>query len=96
MPARSTAELLQGPLRTFAASIRGHYKPEKTYPGPLKLVLVDDLRQDESFNRRYHQQLISDWKRFAPNLSPTHGPGNHLTMLKEPHVQELATLIQNL
>jgi amino acid adenylation domain-containing protein/FkbM family methyltransferase len=96
MPARSTAELLQGPLRTFAASIRAHYKPEKTYPGPLKLVLVDDPRQDESFNRRYHQQLISDWKRFAPNLSPTHGPGNHLTMLKEPHVQELATLIQNL
>lgn len=95
MPPRSKHELLQGPLRTFAASIRAHYKPHKVYPGSLKLVLVDDPRHDEAFNRRYHQQLISDWKRFAPNLVPVRGPGNHLTMLKDPHVQAVASLIQN-
>jgi arthrofactin-type cyclic lipopeptide synthetase C len=94
MPRRTEPDVLRGPLRTFGASIRAHYKPDKPYPGRLTLILVDDPRLDQASNRRYRDETTENWKRCAPNLVCVHGPGNHLTMLKEPHVQALAVLIR--
>ncbi|HKX29837.1 MAG TPA: amino acid adenylation domain-containing protein [Blastocatellia bacterium] len=95
IPLRSDPDLLRGSLRTYAASIRARYIPDKPYPGRLKLVLVDDPRLDRVSNRQYHQKVIEDWKRFAPDLVCVQGPGNHLTMLKQPYVQALADLIRD-
>src|SRR5215467_10201875 len=41
VPARTDPGILQGPLRTFAMSLRTHYRPDKVYPGPVQLILVD-------------------------------------------------------
>jgi len=95
MPRRSHADVLCGPLRTFAASIRAHYKPDKPYTGPLTLILVDDPRLDQTSNRQYRHEVTENWKRFAPNLVSAHGPGNHLTMLREPHVRAVVDLTRN-
>jgi arthrofactin-type cyclic lipopeptide synthetase C len=95
MPRRSEADVLCGPLRTFAASIRAHYKPDKPYTGPLTLILVDDPRLDQTSNRQYRHEVTKNWKRFAPNLVSAHGPGNHLTMLREPHVRAVFDLTRN-
>jgi arthrofactin-type cyclic lipopeptide synthetase C len=95
MPGRSEADVLRGPLRTFAASIRAHYKPDKPYTGPLTLILVDDPRLDQTSNRQYRHEVTENWKRFAPNLVSAHGPGNHLTMLREPHVRAVVDLTRN-
>jgi arthrofactin-type cyclic lipopeptide synthetase C len=46
--ARSTPEVLAGPLRTFARCLRTTYRPLGVYPGRLRLVLVDDPRMDEA------------------------------------------------
>jgi len=56
-------------------------------------VLVDDPRLDHRANRFAHRNVIENWKYFAPNLVSIHAPGNHLTMLKKPHVHALAGLI---
>jgi arthrofactin-type cyclic lipopeptide synthetase C len=95
MPPRSNPDELRGPLRVFGASTRARYVPGKSYPGPLKLVLVDDPRLDRATNRQRHQKVIKDWKHYAPGLVSVHGRGNHLTMLKTPHAQTLANLIQD-
>ncbi|MGH9968412.1 MAG: amino acid adenylation domain-containing protein [Pyrinomonadaceae bacterium] len=94
-PPRSNPDELRGPLRVYGASIRARYVPDKFYRGPLKLVLVDDPRLDQASNRQNHQKVIKDWKHYAPGLVSLQGPGNHLTMLKAPHAQTLANLIQD-
>ena len=95
MHPRSTPDELRGPLRVFGASIRARYVPGKSYRGPLKLVLVDDPRMDQASNRQHQQQIIKEWKYYAPGLVSVQGPGNHLTMLKAPHAQRLAHLLQD-
>jgi thioesterase domain-containing protein len=94
MPVRSDPDMLRGPLRTFAASLRTHFRPDRPYTGQVRLVLVDDPALDEVANRQNQQETTDGWKRWVPNLRSTHGPGNHLTILKRPHVQALADLIQ--
>jgi thioesterase domain-containing protein len=94
LPSRTTPDVLQGPLRTFAASLRAHFMPKQAYSGPMRLVLVDELKLDEIGNWRNQQLIMSRWKHWAPNLEYVHGPGNHLTVLKPPHVKILAALLQ--
>lgn len=93
MPEASSPDVLKGPLRTYAASTRSHYRPRKRYLGPLTLVLADDPRLDQSANRSAHRSIVEDWKKFAPYLVSIHAPGNHLTMLKKPHARSLADLL---
>jgi len=94
MPQRTDPNELRGLLRGFGASLRARYVPDNPYRGPLKLVLVDDPRLDQASNQQNHQKAIEDWKYFAPTLVSMRGPGNHLTMLKRPHAQTVANLIQ--
>jgi hypothetical protein len=34
-------------------------------------------------------ETLVGWERFAPNVVPWRGPGNHMTVLKMPHVIDL-------
>ena len=90
MPRCSNAEVLRGPVLTFAACLRTHYQPRAVYPGLLRIVLVDDSHLDEEANRRRYEQNIAGWQRWALDIVPWHGPGNHMTVLKPPHVYSLA------
>ncbi|WKB55701.1 non-ribosomal peptide synthetase [Eleftheria terrae] len=90
LPRRSTADALRGPARTFAAALRTRYRPRGPYDGPVRLVLVQDDRQDVLANQRRHREELAGWRRWAPAASYWHGPGNHMTVLKSPHVEVLS------
>jgi len=90
MPRRSVPDVLEGPRATFAACIRSAYTPAGAYDGPMHLILVDDGRVDEGTNRSRHEETVAQWRRWAPRVVPSRGPGNHVTVLKSPHVAELA------
>jgi arthrofactin-type cyclic lipopeptide synthetase C len=94
MPRQSDPDRLRGPLQTFARSLRTHYTPSEIYPGPVRLVLVNDQKLDQDANRRNREQVAEGWKRWAPNLVCTCAPGNHLTILNQPHVHVLAGLVR--
>ena len=94
MPPRSKPESLRGMVRTFAAHLRTTYVPPQTYPGPVRLVLVRDARDDETTSRRKHEQAAAGWRRFAPELVTWRGPGNHMTILKPPHVAALVNWLR--
>ncbi|HEX2327661.1 MAG TPA: amino acid adenylation domain-containing protein [Candidatus Angelobacter sp.] len=93
LPQRTDPEVLSGSLRTFAMSLRTHFKPAKAYPGRLELVLVDSPTLDHSANIARHNEIVSRWKRWAPNLNYVRAPGNHMTVLKGPYVSEIAKLL---
>jgi thioesterase domain-containing protein len=84
--------MLRGPLRVFATSLRTQYQPAKPYPGPVQLVVADNAKLDGNANRLEHELNAKGWKRWAPNLACLHASGNHMTMLKEPHVRSLVQL----
>jgi arthrofactin-type cyclic lipopeptide synthetase C len=60
----------------------------------VRLVLADHPELDESSNRNKHEEVFSAWGKVAPDLTYTHAPGNHFTLLKSPNVRILARLIE--
>jgi thioesterase domain-containing protein len=94
MPTRSEHDILRGPLRSFAMALRTHYKPDSPFVGSVHLVFADDHRLDHDANRRKQEALVERWRRWAPNLTYAHTPGNHMTVLKPPFVEALACLIR--
>jgi len=94
VPHRSAPDILCGPFRTFARALRTHFSPDKPYPGPMQLLLVDDPKLDRLANRRKQEQIEEGWKRWAPNLVLARVPGNHMSILNPPHVIALAQLIE--
>ncbi len=93
LPARSDAGLLRGPFRGFASCLRAAYTPDSIDPTPLRLVVVDDPALDEAANRLRFQERVAGWRRWAPELVPIHGSGNHMSALKLPHVRALARML---
>jgi thioesterase domain-containing protein len=74
-------------------ALRAHYKPDKPYFGQIQLILVHDPKLEENVSKR-QGHVVESWKHWAPNLVCLHAPGNHMTVLKAPHVFTLAQLIQ--
>jgi arthrofactin-type cyclic lipopeptide synthetase C len=94
LPKRSTSDQIVGALRTFATSIRAPYRPTAIYTGAAHLIVADDPRHPADVNLKYQHQLLQAWTRWLPNMMYTHASGNHITMLKEPNVNGLASSIQ--
>ena len=87
---RSRPEFLRGPFRTFCTGLRAVYRPSDVFPDSAHFVLLPDTRLDEVSNQREHDTALRGWRTFAPSLVEWRGPGNHMTILKPPHVEELA------
>ncbi|WP_346771460.1 alpha/beta fold hydrolase [Caballeronia mineralivorans] len=90
LPQRSTPDAMGGPARVFGTALRTLYLPRHPYAGPVRLVLADDPALDVAANQRTQRETIEAWRRHAPNLGVWYGPGNHFSILKAPHVQDLA------
>jgi thioesterase domain-containing protein len=90
MPARTTPQLLAGPLRTFCAALRTTYQPGHSTQLPVRLVFVPDTKLDKAGNEAAYAAMRAGWKRVAPQSRLWHGPGNHMTTLSHPHVKELS------
>lgn len=91
LPLRSRADSMRHPLRTFSTCLRTHYCPTSVYPDPVRLVLLRDTRLDESANLLEFSARVERWKRWAPKLSTSIGPGNHMTAMRQPHVHALVS-----
>jgi arthrofactin-type cyclic lipopeptide synthetase C len=95
MPRRSDPDALRGSFRTFAMALRSNYTPSRPYyMGSVQLVLANDLGLRRNVNRERHGHIVETWRRWAPNLVYLSAPGNHTTLLKQPHVRVLAQLLR--
>jgi arthrofactin-type cyclic lipopeptide synthetase C len=87
---RSDAKTLQGPLATFTSARRNAYWPSTIYSGKTLLVLANAPSLDTVSSMKRHASSIEGWRCWASKLEVWHGPGNHFSILKNPHVQALA------
>jgi arthrofactin-type cyclic lipopeptide synthetase C len=90
LSARSSAQAMYGPVRTFATALRTVYQPQRAYTGPVRLALVDDPTLDAWGNQREQAAMVEGWQRQVADLAVWYGPGNHFTILKAPNVFSLA------
>nr|WP_318646575.1 non-ribosomal peptide synthetase [Pseudomonas sp. Pdm06] len=95
LPQRSAVDSMRGPARAFGTALRTVYQPQHRYTGPVRLVLADDPTLDTAGNKREQEQMIEGWRKHIPDLSIWYGPGNHFTILKAPHVHNLAAWWQD-
>jgi thioesterase domain-containing protein len=94
LPPQSSPGVLRGRLRTFAAALRTSYCPQRPYEGAVTLVLVDDPDLDADGNRQRAREAVDGWRRWAPGLRCIKAPGNHITMLSQPHGEFLADVVR--
>ncbi|CAI8806397.1 arthrofactin-type cyclic lipopeptide synthetase C [Pseudomonas sp. IT-232MI5] len=90
LSARSSAQAMHGPVRTFATALRTVYQPQLAYSGAVRLALVDDPTLDAWGNQREQAAMVEGWQRQVTDLAVWYGPGNHFTILKAPNVFSLA------
>ena len=96
VPSSTTPTMLREPFRTFAASMRATYHPGRSYSSPVGLVIADDSRLDASANARRYAGMVDGWRFWAPRLLDLPATGNHVTALKMPNVEVLASYIDSL
>jgi len=95
MPGRSKAEALGGMIRSFEAALRCHYRPHAVYPDTVHLVMAADPALDGSADDRRLAEIIEGWRRHVSELVTWRAAGNHMTMLKQPHCDALASWLMN-
>nr|WP_232214622.1 non-ribosomal peptide synthetase [Rubidibacter lacunae] len=95
MPARSKSQDLQGVVRSFGTALRTKYQPARPYPGRTGLILMSNPKLPESSNAKLFANSVEAWRLWAPELLSWHGPGNHMTALKHPHVRHLSKWIMS-
>lgn len=90
LPARSSPDMLRGPLATFTAAVRCRYIPGRVLDAPVHLALVSQRGRpaEEDFSRQAAQAAA--WRRHVRDLVVWRGPGHHFSILQAPHVRELA------
>jgi syringomycin synthetase protein SyrE len=87
---------LIGTVRTFEATLRTRYRPEKVYRYPVWLVLANDPKKDQQVNEEDFARVAAGWRRWAPDLKVWRSPGSHMTMLSKPHVRALADWLSSM
>lgn len=86
MPVGSRLKDLEQIFRLYSANIRTQYYP--TFIPSVKTHLIVDHHNNELQK--------AGWQSVQPEINCTMSTGNHMTLLKQPHVQSLADLICDL
>ena len=90
---------VRGMLRVFTANSSARYTPQDVRPVPIVLFRAGEFHRDYDFSPADdpgHQITESSmgWRAYAKGEVAIHVvPGNHITMMSEPHVAQLAEQI---
>ncbi|CEF36563.1 non-ribosomal peptide synthetase [Xanthomonas citri] len=90
LPHRAPADAIHGVVQVFGTALRTVYRPAYRYPGSLRLVLADHPLLDAADNRTQHEKQAAGWRALASELRIWHASGDHFSMLRAPHVHQLA------
>jgi natural product biosynthesis luciferase-like monooxygenase protein len=94
LPPEADRTQFLGFVRTFQADQQSTYVPPEPYPGRITFFRAGELHPDnvpvEELRWTLEQPALG-WERFSTQPVEVHVvPGDHLSMMTEPHVQELA------
>jgi len=99
LPPGADVAKMQGLLRVFAANSTARYTPHDVQPVPIVLLRAGDFHRDYDFSPADDpgcalNESSLGWNRFSIGKVAVHVvPGNHITMMSEPNVAQLARQI---
>lgn len=85
MPVRSSPDALRGILTCFESAHGCRYLPAAVYRGPVTLIVAQTMCGGPGATES-QDDMVVNWRRYAPELSPRIAPGNHMTLLRSPNV----------
>lgn len=99
-PSEAAKRQVHGFVRVLKASVyaMGHYHPEKLYPTPIALFRSSDVRVwntaigvTDAMRNQLQKNSYLGWEQLSKSSVELETvPGDHITMMLEPHVQVLA------
>jgi thioesterase domain-containing protein len=88
---RTDVAIVEAMVRVFEANLNTRFQPKSSLRGTATLVRASDPSSVVPAQNR--TDPVVAWREFAPRLTAVETPGNHMTLLAEPHVQTLANII---
>lgn len=82
---------VRGLVQVFRAVSQIQYLPQEVQPTPITLLRASEFNPEDGINEALSQDLSWGWNRFAAGPVEVYTvPGDHITMMAEPHVRRLA------
>jgi hypothetical protein len=91
---------VRGMLRVFSANSSTRYVPRDAHPVPIVLFRAGEFHRDYDFSPADDPgcaiaESSLGWREYAEGEVAVHvAPGNHITMMSEPHVALLAEALR--
>ncbi|MEM7127315.1 MAG: amino acid adenylation domain-containing protein [Chloroflexota bacterium] len=99
LPIDSDVTQVRGMVAVFKANQQLKYCPPSTHPVPIRLFKADEQSADRAIERARmsNQTAAWGWEAYAAgSVKVVAVPGNHFTMLAEPHSRWLAEALSNI
>ncbi|PSB52343.1 non-ribosomal peptide synthetase [Chamaesiphon polymorphus CCALA 037] len=94
LPPETDIKLVKGLLEVFKTQSQINYIPHNSYPVPITLFRAQNQTSPEN-SSDLSQDYAWGWNQFADGEVVVHTvPGNHISMMNEPHVKILAQKLQ--
>lgn len=96
LPPEAGIKQVRGLLQVFKANFQAcdRYQPRKVYPTPITLFRAEEIHSEDTGSEvsfQLQQEPTWGWNQVCVEPVDLHViPGDHITMLAEPHVQVLA------
>ena len=95
LPPQADIKLLRGFLQVFRTQCQVDYVPHNTSPTPITLFRAQEISSQQENSPHLFQDPARGWNQFSDGEVEIHTvPGNHISMMSEPHVKVLAQKLQ--
>ena len=95
LPPKVGIAQVRGLVQVFKANSQIHYLPQKVYPTRITLFRSSEVHPEDAANNMLSETITQDlawgWNKFSTESVEVHFvPGDHITMMTNPHVRVLA------
>jgi len=93
LPRAASLAYLHNLVQVFTANLNTLYIPKSAFEGPVILFQTQDADPDDDEPISPEEASVQ-WRKYAPNIEVIEASGNHMTMLKAGHIEEIAQVVQ--
>jgi thioesterase domain-containing protein len=87
LPPDTTLDTVNRVMRVFTSNLNTVYLPQS--PIDTSLALFQPALPASAEREQERMESAADWRQLSPSLSLFQTPGNHMTMLRSPHVRHV-------
>jgi thioesterase domain-containing protein len=96
LPFTSSPDHLSGPVLSFEAALRTNYSPVAPFFGPTRLVMACSSDETPQSALTRYRDVAENWRRLTPKLNVFSSAGNHVKLLRDPHIVEVVSWLRDL